>query len=66
MSRYLKVRDLDVFYRAAGPKDAPAVLLLHGFPTSSQMFRDLIAGISTTEIEERIRRIAGSMSPCHA
>lgn len=31
-----------VFYREAGPQDAPAVLLLHGFPTSSHMFRDLI------------------------
>lgn len=31
-----------VFYREAGPKNAPAVLLLHGFPTSSHMFRDLI------------------------
>ena len=40
--RTVKVRDLDVFYREAGPKDAPAVLLLHGFPTSSQMFRNLI------------------------
>ena len=38
----VKVGDLDIFYREAGPKDAPAVLLLHGFPTSSQMFRDLI------------------------
>ncbi len=38
----VKVGDLDVFYREAGPKDAPAVLLLHGFPTSSQMFRTLI------------------------
>ncbi len=36
------VDGLDVFYREAGPKDAPAVLLLHGFPTSSQMFRNLI------------------------
>ena len=36
------VGDLDIFYREAGPKDAPAVLLLHGFPTSSQMFRNLI------------------------
>src|SRR5947209_10958428 len=36
------VNGLDVFYREAGPKDAPAVLLLHGFPTSSQMFRNLI------------------------
>jgi pimeloyl-ACP methyl ester carboxylesterase len=38
----VKVRDLDIFYREAGPKDAPAILLLHGFPTSSQMFRTLI------------------------
>jgi pimeloyl-ACP methyl ester carboxylesterase len=40
--RTVKVGDLDVFYREAGPKDAPGVLLLHGFPTSSQMFRNLI------------------------
>lgn len=31
-----------VFYREAGPRDAPAILLLHGFPTSSHMFRNLI------------------------
>ncbi len=31
-----------VFYREAGPKDAPALLLLHGFPSASHMFRDLI------------------------
>lgn len=31
-----------VFYREAGPADAPAVLLLHGFPTSSHLFRDLM------------------------
>src|SRR5947209_2428836 len=42
-----KVGDLDVFYREAGPKDAPAVLLLHGFPTSSQMFRNLIPLVAT-------------------
>ena len=40
--RTVKVRDLDIFYREAGPKDGPAVLLLHGFPTSSQMFHNLI------------------------
>jgi pimeloyl-ACP methyl ester carboxylesterase len=33
---------LDIFYREAGAKDRPVVLLLHGFPTSSHMFRDLI------------------------
>jgi len=35
-----------IFYREAGPKDAPTLLLLHGFPTSSQMFRDLIPLLS--------------------
>src|ERR1700731_112680 len=33
---------INVFYREAGPKDAPAILLLHGFPSPSHMFRDLI------------------------
>lgn len=37
-----KVRGLDIFYREAGPLTAPTVLLLHGFPSSSHMFRDLI------------------------
>ncbi len=40
-----KIGDLDIFYREAGPKDAPALLLLHGFPTSSQMFRNLIPAL---------------------
>ncbi|CAN7506499.1 alpha/beta fold hydrolase [Duganella sp. LjRoot269] len=38
----VKVDGLNIFYREAGPKDAPTLLLLHGFPTSSQMFRNLI------------------------
>jgi pimeloyl-ACP methyl ester carboxylesterase/alkylhydroperoxidase family enzyme len=38
---------LNVFYREAGPKDAPAVLLLHGFPTSSHQYRGLIDRLST-------------------
>jgi pimeloyl-ACP methyl ester carboxylesterase len=33
---------INIFYREAGPKDAPAILLLHGFPSASHMFRDLI------------------------
>lgn len=37
------VGDVEVFYREAGPVDAPVILLLHGFPTSSHMFRDLTA-----------------------
>lgn len=40
--RTQKVDGLDIFYREAGPKSAPTVVLLHGFPTSSQMFRNLI------------------------
>src|SRR5499433_491122 len=38
----IRIGDVDIFYREAGPKNAPAILLLHGFPTSSQMFRNLI------------------------
>jgi pimeloyl-ACP methyl ester carboxylesterase len=38
----IKVNGVEVFYRESGPRDAPALLLLHGFPTSSHMFRDLI------------------------
>lgn len=40
--RYLEVDGKQLFYREAGDKDAPAIVLLHGFPTSSFMFRDLI------------------------
>ena len=40
--RTVKIDNLEIFYREAGPKDAPTVLLLHGFPTSSHMFRNLI------------------------
>ena len=43
--RTIKIDGLDIFYREAGPKDAPVVLLLHGFPTSSQMFRNLIPAL---------------------
>jgi pimeloyl-ACP methyl ester carboxylesterase len=40
--RRASVDGLNIFYREAGPKAAPTILLLHGFPTSSHMFRDLI------------------------
>src|SRR5215468_5548693 len=46
--RTLNVEGLDVFYREAGPRDAPAVLLLHGFPSSSHMFRNLIPMLADT------------------
>jgi pimeloyl-ACP methyl ester carboxylesterase len=44
--RTVRIDGLDVFYREAGPKDAPAILLLHGFPTSSHMFRNLIPALA--------------------
>ena len=44
--RTVKIDGLDIFYREAGPKDAPTVLLLHGFPTSSHMFRNLIPALA--------------------
>jgi pimeloyl-ACP methyl ester carboxylesterase len=37
----IRVNELDVFYREAGSQNAPVILLLHGFPTSSNMFRYL-------------------------
>src|ERR1700730_11085363 len=40
--RSADVDGLKIFYREAGAADAPALLLLHGFPSSSHMFRDLI------------------------
>jgi pimeloyl-ACP methyl ester carboxylesterase len=40
--RTANVDGFKVFYREAGPANAPTLLLLHGFPTSSHMFRDLI------------------------
>jgi pimeloyl-ACP methyl ester carboxylesterase len=44
--RTLRVGNVDMFYREAGPADAPVILLLHGFPTSSHMFRDLIPALA--------------------
>lgn len=43
---YAIVEGIKVFYREAGPKTAPTILLLHGFPTSSHMFRDLIPALA--------------------
>jgi pimeloyl-ACP methyl ester carboxylesterase len=40
------VNGQSVFYRQAGPRQAPAVVLLHGFPTSSHMFRHLIPALA--------------------
>ena len=44
--KYATVRGRKIFYREAGNKDAPTIVLLHGFPSSSHMFRDLIPRLS--------------------
>ena len=44
--RTTKIDGVNIFYREAGPSDAPVVLLLHGFPTSSHMFRNLIPALA--------------------
>ncbi len=51
--RRVNADGVTIFYREAGPANAPAVLLLHGFPTSSFQFRELI-----TRLADRYRVIA--------
>jgi pimeloyl-ACP methyl ester carboxylesterase len=46
LHKSVKVAGLEIFYREAGRKGAPTILLLHGFPTSSHMFRALIPALS--------------------
>ena len=42
----IKVDGINIFYREAGPKDAPCILLLHGYPSSSRMFEPLLPLLS--------------------
>ena len=44
--RTVKVDALSIFYREAGPKDAPTILLLHGLPSSSRMFEPLLTRLA--------------------
>src|SRR5687768_10640496 len=44
--RMATIDGVRVFYREAGPTNAPAIVLLHGFPTSSNMFRNLIPALA--------------------
>ena len=44
--RTIQIDGLSIFYREAGPKDAPKLLLLHGLPSSSRMFEPLFARLS--------------------
>jgi pimeloyl-ACP methyl ester carboxylesterase len=51
--RTVNVDKVRIFYREAGAEDSPALLLLHGFPTASHMFRDLIPRLA-----DRFRLVA--------
>src|ERR1700756_4403339 len=51
--RTIDVGGIRIFYREAGAEDSPALLLLHGFPTASHMFRDLIPRLA-----DRFRLVA--------
>jgi pimeloyl-ACP methyl ester carboxylesterase len=51
--RTIQVDGLSIFYREAGPKDAPTLLLLHGLPSSSRMFEPLF-----TQLSDRYHLIA--------
>jgi len=44
--RKVEVEGVSIFYREAGKRESPTLLLLHGFPTSSHMFRDLIPALA--------------------
>jgi pimeloyl-ACP methyl ester carboxylesterase len=54
--RTTDVNGLNVFYREAGPADAPKLLLMHGYPSASHMFRDLIP-----QLADRFHVIAPDM-----
>lgn len=43
---FIKINGVNIFYREAGPKDAPVLVLLHGYPSSSHMYRNLINDLS--------------------
>lgn len=44
----IRIEGVEIFYREAGNPDNPTILLLHGFPSSSHMFRDLMRNLSTS------------------
>ena len=43
----IEINEVEIFYREAGDKNAPTIVLLHGYPTSSHMFRNLIQDLSS-------------------
>ena len=59
----IAVGGVNIFYRQAGPEDAPVVLLLHGFPTSSHMFRNLIPYLGDSFLIAPIIPVMGKAMP---
>ena len=53
--RTQQLGNVEVFYREAGPVDAPVILLLHGFPSASHMSRDLIPALGRSLSCDRAR-----------
>ncbi len=45
-NRSIRINDIDIFYREAGDRKNPSLLLLHGFPSSSVMFKNLMIALS--------------------
>ena len=69
--RTIQIEGLSIFYREAGPKDAPTLLLLHGLPSSSRMFEPLFARLADRYPPGRARlpglraqRLAGPEEIC--
>lgn len=50
----LRIDNLEIFYREAGDPAKPTILLLHGFPTSSHMFRNLIPLLARLRCAHRL------------
>jgi len=48
LHKTITVNGLNIFYREAGPANAPVILLLHGFPSTSHMYRDLIRDLANS------------------
>ncbi len=57
--RTTQIDGLSIFYREAGPKDAPTLLLLHGLPSSSRMFEPLF-----TRLSDRYHLVAPAQCIC--
>src|ERR1051326_8652130 len=60
--RAVKVDGLSIFYREAGPKDGPTILLLHGLPSSSRMFEPLFSRSEERRVGKECR---SRWSPYH-